>query len=271
MSPDPHKTFFRNGLLRALGADDLGLLRPHLSPVSLSLRDVIEAPNRPIDDVIFIESGMGSILAVRDSDQRIEVGMFGREGMSGIPVIMGGDRSAQQCIVQIAGEGLRIGSDHLRQAMSASPSLQRVLLHFVQSIITQTAHTAFANRHGKLEARLARWLLMAHDRVEGDEIQLIHEFLALMLGVRRAGVTEALHVLEGRGAVRTTRGRIAVADRQRLEESAAGLYGVPEAEYRRLIGWNQSATPAGPLRAAGRAGVANRGSGSARAARSASD
>lgn len=236
MSPKAHNGPPRNRLLQALGPDDFALLRPHLTPISLPIRHVLEAPNRPIDEVMFLESGMGSIVAVVNADRQLEVGIFGREGMSGIAVILGDDRSPQESFVQIAGEGLRMRSDDLRRAMRTSPSLQRVLLRYVQSMMAQTASTAFANGHGKVEERLARWLLMSHDRMDGDELPLIHEFLALMLGVRRAGVTEALHVLEGRGAIRTGRGRIAVADRMRLEESAAGLYGVPEAEYRRLIG-----------------------------------
>ena len=106
----------------------------------------------------------------------------------------------------------------------------------------QTAHTVLAQGRAKLEERLARWLLMSHDRAEGDELPLTHEFLALMLGVRRAGVTMATHLLEGRGVIRATRGQLMVVDRKGLEEIAGGTYGVPEAEYRRLIG------PFDPLR-----------------------
>jgi CRP-like cAMP-binding protein len=235
MSPQTLNSQPQNRLLQALSADDFGLLQPHLTPVSLPVRHMMQAPDRPIEAIVFPESGMGSILAGSDS-QQIEVGIFGREGMSGVPVLLGSDRSSEEAFVQIAGHGLRMPAEALRQAMRESMSLQQLLLRYAQSMMTQTSHTAFANGRGKVEERLARWLLMSHDRVDGDEVPLTHEFLALMLGVRRAGVTETLHVLEGRGAIRTTRGRIVVADRRLLEESAAGLYGVPEAEYRRLIG-----------------------------------
>jgi hypothetical protein len=122
--------------------------------------------------------------------------------------------------------------------MSDSPELRNVLLRYSQAFMIQTAHTALANGRAKLEERLARWLLMAHDRVNGDEVPLVHEFLALMLGVRRAGVTVALHMLEGQALIRASRGKIVVLDRQGLEEAANGLYGVPEREYERLMANN---------------------------------
>lgn len=236
MSHETQVSQSQNKILQALSAEDFGLLEPHLSPVSLPLRHVLEAPKRPVEDIYFLESGIASMVTGAHSDQRIEVGIFGRDGMSGIPVILGTDRWHQECFIQIAGNGRRMPSGALRDAMRTSQSLQQLLLRYAQSMMTQTASTAFANGHGKLDERLARWLLMSHDRVEGDEVRLTHEFLALMLGVRRAGVTETLHVLESRGAIRAGRGVITIVDRDRLEESAGGLYGIPEAEYRRLIG-----------------------------------
>jgi CRP-like cAMP-binding protein len=198
MSPETPITSSQNKLLQALSAEDFALLQPHLSRVRLAVRDVLEARDQPIEQVFFLESAIGSNVASVDHDGEIEVGLFGREGMSGIPVVLGEDRWFQQCFIQVAGEGLRIGSDDLRQATRMSASLQQLLLRYVQAMMIQTANTAYANGHGKVEARLARWLLMVHDRIEGDEVPLTHEFLALMLGVRRPGVTDALHVLEGR-------------------------------------------------------------------------
>jgi CRP-like cAMP-binding protein len=110
------------------------------------------------------------------------------------------------------------------------------MLRFVHAMTIQMANTALANSKVKVDARLARWLLMAHDRVDGDKIELTHEFLALMLGVRRAGVTEALQVLEDRKLIRNSRGKVIIRNRKRLEEAANGSYGVPEAEYARLMG-----------------------------------
>jgi CRP-like cAMP-binding protein len=120
--------------------------------------------------------------------------------------------------------------------MSQSPSLQRLLLHFAQIFMTQAAQTAVANGRAKLDERLARWLLMAHDRVSDDEVQLTHEFLSVMLGVRRASVTTALDALKKRGLIEVRRGGITVLDRDAIEKIAGSFYGVPEAEFRRLIG-----------------------------------
>ncbi len=136
----------------------------------------------------------------------------------------------------IAGPALRIEPQNLRQALQRSPSLHSLLLRYVQAFTIQTAHTALSNGSHKIEERLARWLLMCHDRLDEDDLPLTHEFIALMLGVRRAGVTEALNILEGRGIIRAGRGNIVVLQRTKLEKAAGDSYGVPEAEYRRLIG-----------------------------------
>jgi len=136
----------------------------------------------------------------------------------------------------VPGTGLRIGTDDLRRAVTASVSLQQHLLRYVQALTLQTAQTALANGCCKVEERLARWLLMCHDRVDGDGLSTTHEFLSVMLGVRRTGVTEMLKVFEDRGLISTQRGQVTVLDRVGLEGVAGDSYGVPEAEYSRLIG-----------------------------------
>src|SRR5262249_39111293 len=128
-----------------------------------------------------------------------------------------------------------ISADDLRRAMAESGSLAAWLMRYAHVFAIQAGHTALANAHGKIEERLARWLLMAQDRVDGDELFLTHEFLAVMLGVRRAGVTTALHQLEAQALISTARGSVIVLDRAGLEESANGLYGVPETEFERLF------------------------------------
>jgi CRP-like cAMP-binding protein len=127
-------------------------------------------------------------------------------------------------------------ADELRKAMLASPSLHGRLLKFVQSFVIQTAQTAICNAQSRLDQRLARWILMAHDRLGVDTLPLTHEFLSLMLAVRRPGVTDALHALKSRGLIGAARGNITVRDRKGLERTAAQSYGLPEAEYRRLLG-----------------------------------
>jgi CRP-like cAMP-binding protein len=225
----------RNELLSRLSAEDGALLVPHLQDVPLALRSQLELPNMPIEHVYFIDCGMASVVAISATDERLEVGIIGREGMSGTTVVLGDDRSPHESFIQMQGSGQRIRADDLRDAMRESPTLHRLMMLYVQAFAIQTAHTALANGRSKLEERLARWLLMCHDRVDGDELPLTHEFLALMLGVRRTGVTLALHLLEGRGLIHSTRGRIVIADRAGLEETAGGSYGIPEAEYQRLM------------------------------------
>jgi CRP-like cAMP-binding protein len=226
----------RNHILSKLSRADFALLEKRLKPVELELRLSLEERNRPIETVYFPENGLVSVVAVSGHEQ-VEAGIIGREGMTGIAVIMGDDRSINATFIQIAGSGLSMEAAYLREAIQKSESLHRFVLHFVQAFMAQMAHTALANGRAKVETRLARWLLMAHDRLDGDELPLTHEFLAMMLGVRRAGVTTALHVLEEHALVSVKRATIVVEDRAGLVKFADSIYGIPEGEYRRLIGW----------------------------------
>jgi CRP-like cAMP-binding protein len=196
----------------------------------------MEQPNRRIDTVYFMDAGIASVVATQADERRVEVGLIGREGMSGMAVVLGGDQSPNSTYMQVAGEGQRIPAKELRKAMAASESLRSLLLKFVQTFMVQTAQTAIANAIAHIDQRLARWILMAHDRTASDTIPLTHEFLALMLGVRRPGVTEALQNLKRRKLIDTGRNRILVRNRKGLERVARGSYGVPEKEYRRLLG-----------------------------------
>jgi len=223
----PSQNFRKNQLLAALSNADLALLQPDLESVALEVRKVLEEPNKPIKHSYFIERGLASIVA-GNSHKRLEVGLIGSEGMTGLPIVLGNDRSPHENFIQVAGEGSRIPADKLREAMGKSRSLEKAFLKFVHSFMNQTANTAFSNGTAKLEERLARWLLMAHDRLDGDEIPLTHEFLSLMLGVRRAGVTVALNYLEHRGVIRMSRGHIVITDRDGLKASANGTYHDPE-------------------------------------------
>jgi CRP-like cAMP-binding protein len=225
----------RNLLLAALSPSDLGLLQPHLQSIVMAVRYAIETPNVRIANVFFMEDGVASVVAV-SSGQRIEVGLIGREGMTGTAIVLGNHRSPHETYIQVAGEGQRISAARLRSAMEASGAMRALFLKYVQAFTVQTAHTAIANGRANIDERLSRWLLMAQDRLGSRDLPLTHEFLALMLGVRRAGVTDALSLLEGDKMIRAVRGKITVLDRKRLEEKARESYGVPEAEYRRLIG-----------------------------------
>jgi CRP-like cAMP-binding protein len=222
-------TSLRNRLLASLSSAEYALLKPDLESVALAVRQVLETPNTPITHNYFIESGLASIVA-RNSHKRLEVGLIGCEGMTGLPIVLGNDRSPHETFIQVAGEGKRIAADKLRAAMQKSRSLERAFLKCAHEFMNQTANTALSNGTATLEERLARWLLMANDRLEGNEIPLTHEFLSLMLGVRRAGVTVALNYLEQRGIIQLARGDIIILDREGLTASANGNYHQPEAQ-----------------------------------------
>ncbi|MCK6453411.1 MAG: Crp/Fnr family transcriptional regulator [Alphaproteobacteria bacterium] len=225
-----------NRLLASLPDANARLLAPHLGAVAFDRRYCFGKAHEPIEHVYFIELGLASINAGHGGGKQVETGLIGPEGMTGVPVVLRDDRSAFHTYAETAGRALRIEAAALREALDASPSLHTTLLRYANALMVQVAHTALANGRCTIEQRLARWLLMAADRVEGGTLTLTHELLALMLGVRRAGVTTALHELESRGLVRVQRGRVAVADRHGLEALAGGAYGPAEAVYRRLIG-----------------------------------
>lgn len=223
MAPSPTSP---NHILSRLSKADFRLLARHLEPVDLPLRKVLAAKNKRVDNVYFIESGMASVVA--NGGMAIEVGIVGREGMTGPSVVMGdGARVPHETYMQIAGNGQRMSAEQLRKAIAASVPLHHVLLRYVHSFMTQTTQTALANGRSKIEERLARWLLMAHDRVDGDQILLTHEFLAVMLGVRRSGVTVALQELERKGMIAHRRSVITIIDRKGLEHSSNGTYSAP--------------------------------------------
>jgi CRP-like cAMP-binding protein len=224
-----------NRLLASLSNDDFDLLGPHLQSVTLGLRKHLERPNRRIDAAYFPEGGFASVVAVQSNGKQVEVGLIGREGMTGLPIVFGNHRSPHATYIQAPGMGKCIPATELRKALQTSASLRDSLLKFVQAFGVQTTHTAICNVLSRMDVRLARWLLMAHDRIGNDTLPLTHEFLSLMLGVRRPGVTEALHALREQGLISYRRGQIAVKDRKGLERSAGEAYGTPEAEYRRLI------------------------------------
>ena len=224
-----------NRLLARMSRDDLGLLAPHLRAVDLPLRKKLELRNKRIDSVYFIESGLASVVANGDRDRTVEVGIIGRDGVTGLTVIMGADRAPHDVFMQVAGSGQQLKAARLRDAMAGSETLRRSLLLYGHAYVVQTTRTALANGRSKIEERLARWLLMAQDRMDDHALPLTHEFLSMMLGVRRPGVTIALQFLEGRGVIQRVRGQISISDREGLKKISNGAYGAPEAEFLRTF------------------------------------
>lgn len=232
----PKQHAVRNLLLQSLAPDDFDMLAPFLECRPLARRQQLIEPGEPIAHVWFPEHGLGSLVAATPEGHSAEVGIVGRDGLSGVPLLLGSDRTMQRLLVQSEGVGWRIPAAPFLAALHQSRPLHWSLLRYVQALTTQAGHTALSNAVHTVEERLARWLLMAHDRSDGDELALTHEFLALMLAVRRPTVTTSLHVLEGMGLIRSLRGLVVFRDRAGLEALAADAYGIPEAEYGALIG-----------------------------------
>jgi CRP-like cAMP-binding protein len=224
---------FENGILSRISGYDLDLLGP-MQWVELAPHNALEVANREVESIYFIERGFASVVADDIEGGIIEVGLIGREGMTGLSVVHGAERSPFSTFVQGAGSAVRIEADQLRQALRESWSLQQLFMRYAQAFAIQVASTASANGLLLLEQRVARWLLMVGDRL-GESFQITHEFLAVMLAVRRAGVTRALQDLEARGLIRTMRGVVVITNREGLAAFTNGAYGVAEREYDTLL------------------------------------
>ena len=226
-----------NCFLASLNAEDYDRLRPHLEKVELPSRRILYEMGEPIEYCTFGDGGMTSLLIRLEDGANIEAGVIGKEGFSGISAIMGADSAAHTAMIQMPGVGVRLRPGILRDAMLASPALLDRVLRYFQAINIQISQTAACNAHHNLMERLARWLLMAHDRSESDALPLTQEFISMMLGVRRSGMTVAARSLQATGAMRYERGRITVLDRQTLEETSCECYAIVREQYHTLLGW----------------------------------
>ena len=225
----------KNRLLTALPAEELEHFFSELQPVSLSLRQVLYEAGARFEHVYFIEEGVASILTEMADGSTIEVGMIGIEGIVGVPALLGGESSAQQVIVQVPGNALRMTAALCKAAFDQSHQVRRVMLRFAEAILNLSAQTAACNRLHSIEQRCARWLLMAIDRTQTDNIPLTHEFLASMLGVRRAGVTVTAGELQRSGLIRYHHGQLTIVDRGGLEAAACECYRIDRERLNRLL------------------------------------
>ncbi len=235
MSP-PLKSTVRNKLLSSMTAADFDRIIPHLEPIELPRLFSLSAPDQMSNHCFFLESGIASIVAQLSNGQMAEIGIFGRDGMSPTALVMHAHTAPYSIFMQVAGRGFRMHSIRLSHALEESVDLRSLLLRYGQVMAVQASFTALSNATSHIEKRLARWLLMCHDRSDSETICLTHEFLSIMLAVRRQSVTTALHVLEGKYLISAGRNRVTVQDRRGLEDFAGPAYGPPEKEYRRLIG-----------------------------------
>jgi CRP-like cAMP-binding protein len=224
-----------NRLLAALPPKDLEPIRPHLEWVRLPQRTLLFGSEQPIPFVYFPVSTVVSLVSKLTGGKTVEVGTAGCEGMAGLSVFLAEDTSSVQAFSQIPGEAFRIKSETFMDLSRAPGSFHQLLLRYTHAFLTQVAQSAVCNAAHLVHARCARWLLMTHDRVGGDELPLTQEFLAFMLGVRRPGVTVAMNSLQEAGLIRYRHGKVSIVDRVGLEAVSCECYRVVRAHYDRLL------------------------------------
>lgn len=225
-----------NHILSVLPKEDYERLAPHLEYIEMNQGEVLSHPEERIAYAYFPYRGTVSIVAVMRDGAEVEVGVVGREGMMGLPIVMGTDSMPLMAITQIPGSGVRIRAGRLQDALKQSEDMYKSFLCYAQAFFVQTAITAGCNRLHHMEGRMAKWLLTCSDRAESNELQLTQEFLAVMLGVRRAGVTVAANKLKEDGLIEYARGRVRILNAEGLEAVACECYQVVKKEFKRLLG-----------------------------------
>jgi CRP-like cAMP-binding protein len=225
-----------------MATEDFVQIQADLTYVDLPIRLHLALADAPIEHVYFVRSGIVSVVAQSDESRAIEVGIVGSEGVSGLPLLLGAGQGPNKEFVQVSGTALRMSAEIFLNAVEGLPGFRHLLLRYAHTFMVQVAQTLLSTGNDNLAQRLARWLLMCQDRVHGPVLPLTHEFLSSMLSVRRAGVTETIHVLEGMKLIKANRGHIYILDRPGLMEFAGASYGVPEQEHKRLFSHNVAGT-----------------------------
>jgi CRP-like cAMP-binding protein len=225
-----------NRLLALLPGRDRVRLERHLERIPLTYRQSLYRARRPLDFVYFIETGVGSLVNTMANGAAAEVGTIGNEGMVGLPLLLGDDRAPTSVYVQVPGEGLRMPAALFSVELARSTSMRTVMLRYAHALFNQVAQSAACNHFHALEQRCCRWMLMTHDRMKTDQFLLTQEFLAMMLGVQRTGVSAAAGKLQRAGLIRYSRGVVSILDRRGLRERSCECYGVSKREFDRLLG-----------------------------------
>jgi CRP-like cAMP-binding protein len=225
----------RNRILTTLSLLDFDPLRAFLQPVSLEEGSVLHEPKKQIEYVHFVETGIVSLMTLAGGSM-LETAMVGCHGAVGASVVLGARASMHKSVVSMPGKALRIGVEDLQRSMNERPQIREHLLRYVESLMVHGSQTALCGVRHELEQRLACWICLACDAMEGETLPITHDYLSFILGLRRAGVTEALTRFAELGVVRKERGVLRVRDRGSLERKACSCYGVITAAY----GWSKS-------------------------------
>jgi CRP-like cAMP-binding protein len=236
MSSNTQDRLAENRLLALLPAAELETLRRHAEVVSLRHGNHVIVPDRPINDVYFPLTCLLSLVTTMEDGATVESGTIGREGMSGIPVLLNAGQTTMPTFCQIPGDAVKVKSEHVRDLYEQSRDVRRILNRYVHTVVVVGSQSAACNALHRVEARMCRWLLMSSDGVASDEVNLTQEYLAAMLGVRRPGVTEVAGKLRSEGLIDYTRGSIRILDRPGMERHACECYGRVKGEYERLFG-----------------------------------
>lgn len=224
-----------NDLLSSLPDPDHQKMSSLMELVSLEFKDTICPAGTRLDYAYFPISGMLSIVYVLENGECGEVGIIGKEGFIGIPILLGGEIMPYEIVVQGEGKALRLPVQQLKLFFDESVSLRNNLLHYMQAFMTQISQTAVCNRHHSIEKRLCRWLLLSLDRVPKNELIMTQDLIAIMLGVRREGVAYAAKILQNEGIIEYSRGKILVLDRDKIEKRCCECYKTVKSEFLRLF------------------------------------
>jgi CRP-like cAMP-binding protein len=225
-----------NRLLSLLSDDDYERLRPHLSHVAFDYRKSLYEASRPIDHVYFPVDGVASLVITTADGSGAEVGTIGSEGFVGLPVCLGDREAPSSVYVQVPGSGLEIDARLFRLELERSPTLNRIMLRYAHAFFNQVAQSAACAHLHRVEQRCCRWLLMTRDRMPSGDFLLTHEFLGMMLGVRRTTVTDVMGVLQRAGLIRYRRGHVTILDHEALQRRTCECYDISRLEFDRLLG-----------------------------------
>jgi CRP-like cAMP-binding protein len=225
-----------NRLLALLPRQDFARLRPHLEPIPLKYRQSLYQAHKEIRFVYFIETGVGSLVNMMANGDAAEVGTIGNEGIVGLPLVLDDARAPTSVYVQVPGTGVRMKATLFTKELARSASMRTVMLRYAHAFFNQVAQSAACNQFHSLEQRCCRWLLMTHDRMESDAFLLTQEFLAMMLGVQRTGVSKAAGALQRAGLISYKRGIVTIRNRRGLERRVCECYEISKREFDRLLG-----------------------------------
>jgi cAMP-binding proteins - catabolite gene activator and regulatory subunit of cAMP-dependent protein kinases len=239
----PGLTYKSNRLLAALGREDLKKILEHLEVDEYSSGATLYEPNQGGRYVYFPLSCVVSIVNTVAPISTVEVGTVGNEGMAGLAIFLDGETTPNRTLVQVPGRMMRLRADEFRKLVDSSPTMRTFMNRYTLAFLAQVSQTAACNRSHNIDQRCARWLLMTHDRVSSDTFSLTHEFLAFMLGVRRAGVTVAAGILQKAGLITYKRGKITIVDREKLEAASCGCYQLVREEFDKLLSSQREPMP----------------------------